>query len=307
MAEGLPIVNAKEFQHPLEKLAETVAQKVKREGPSRITGPPYIADDMYTMMRQAMATYRVLFYLNADERREKDIYWRIEYGIVTSPIIRSMIDCLYNVASILEHPGAKGSAYHRSGLNRLVLDTKEDEERYRGRPEWDAYSAERLEAVRFLLRMNKMTEADLEGTPTWPTLGKYLRNAPDTPLKQFLRNFTYMHWRQYSALSHGAYEGFLFGYVPAGAYFTIDSLPHDARPVIEKKYDLFVSEHLSRTATVLLCLVTEVQGYFRFLGADINERIEKMWAVLMPAFSAKEAYDARYRELMKERGIIKPE
>jgi hypothetical protein len=112
-----------------------------------------------------------------------------------------------------------------------------------------------------------------------------------------------MDWRQYSALSHGAYEGFRFGHLPAGACFTIDSLPHEVRPAIEKKYDLFVSEHLGRTATVLLCLVTEVQGYFRFIDADINQRIEKLWHVLMPSFSAKEAYDSRYRDLMKERGV----
>jgi hypothetical protein len=54
---------------------------------------------------------------------------------------------------------------------------------------------------------------------------------------------------------------------------------------------------------VLLCMITELQAHCRFYGADINERICKMWDALMPLLEAKELYDGRYRQLMEERGI----
>jgi hypothetical protein len=55
---------------------------------------------------------------------------------------------------------------------------------------------------------------------------------------------------------------------------------------------------------VLLCLVTELQLYFRLDGADINARIEKMWAVLTGVFEVREIYDERYCGLMRDKGII---
>jgi hypothetical protein len=77
MAEGSENskrMDARTFQKPLGELAETLAQKVKREAPRRLPGPDFVAIDMHVLMRQAMRTYDLLFYLNADERREHDCY-----------------------------------------------------------------------------------------------------------------------------------------------------------------------------------------------------------------------------------------
>jgi hypothetical protein len=82
-----------------------------------------------------------------------------------------------------------------------------------------------------------------------------------------------------------------------------DFLPHEERQRVEESYDLFLTLHLVRAATVLLCIVTELQSYCRFYGHNINERICKIWDVLVPLFEAKELYDARYRAMMEERGV----
>jgi hypothetical protein len=58
---------------------------------------------------------------------------------------------------------------------------------------------------------------------------------------------------------------------------------------------------------ILLSLVTELQLYFRFDGANINDRIQKMWAALSGFFEADELYRERYCGLMKERGILSKE
>jgi hypothetical protein len=72
---------------------------------------------------------------------------------------------------------------------------------------------------------------------------------------------------------------------------------------VESSYELFVSAQLGRAATVLLCLITELQAYCRFDGHNINERIRKVWEPLLPLFEAKELYDGRYSKLMAQKGI----
>jgi len=67
-------LDASTFQRPLEQLAEVLAQKVKREAPRLIPAPAYVTVDLHVLIRQAMYTYNLLFYLNADERRETDCY-----------------------------------------------------------------------------------------------------------------------------------------------------------------------------------------------------------------------------------------
>ena len=62
-------LNASTFQLPLESLAEVLAQRVRREAPKLLAAPLFVAIDLHVLIRQAMYTYNLLFYLNADERR----------------------------------------------------------------------------------------------------------------------------------------------------------------------------------------------------------------------------------------------
>jgi hypothetical protein len=89
-----------------------------------------------------------------------------------------------------------------------------------------------------------------------------------------------------------------------GAYFVLDALPHEKRPKLRSNYPAIISKHLGRAALLLLAIITELQAYLRFEGADINARIQNMWAALMDLFEAKELYDERYCQLMKDRGIV---
>src|SRR5208283_5708750 len=58
-----------------------------------------------------------------------------------------------------------------------------------------------------------------------------------------------------------------------------------------------------KAAAILLCIVTELQAHFHFDGANIDERIHKIWNALMPAFAVKQLYSERYEQLMKDKGI----
>src|SRR5438552_2976423 len=113
-AEDKNSIDARTFQKPLAELAETLAQKVKREAPALMSAPQFVPVDLHVLTRQAMRTYDLLFYVNADERREGDCYWRPAYTVVTLPLIRNMIDCLFNITAILQDPRRNGPWFRRS-------------------------------------------------------------------------------------------------------------------------------------------------------------------------------------------------
>lgn len=301
--DDLPTFDISTYQKPLGQLAEVLAQKMRREAPNLIR-PDYAAVDIHVLLRVAMRTYDLLHYLNADVRRETDTDWKQSYSIVTLPLIRNMIDCLYNITAILNDPGGNAPWFRKSGYRKALLAFKEDEERYGGDPKWDDWIQRNRGQLDLGMRAVSMSENEVMAQKeSWPTLGKYVspRRPGDalTPHQQFLKTFTYGFWREYSAMAHGAFEGL----IPVASYYVPDSLRHEDREKLQARHIHVLSLHVPRAAVILLCIVTELQAYFRFEGADINKRIHAMWRALLPIFDAKELYDERYAKLMEDKGI----
>jgi hypothetical protein len=299
-------VDASTFQEPLVKLAEVLAQKLRREAAQRLAPTPsFVAVDLHVLMRQVMYTYNCLFYLNADETRKNDPHWRLEYSVATLPLIRNMIDCFYNITAILEDPRVNGPWFRKSGYRKALEGFDEEEKRYGGRPEWDEWIKKGRDGLDFQIRGVDLVKSDVLTTQPWPTLGKYVSDkrpgGVTTPHQDFLKMFLYGRWREYSAMAHGGFEGLL----RAGMFYIRDSAPHEDRPKIEDAHERVFSSHIGRAALVLLCIITELQAYFRFDddGARISERIHSMWKALMVIPEVKEVYDLRYEQLMKDKGI----
>jgi hypothetical protein len=299
----LPKFDAGTYQKPLGALAEVLALKLSREA-TKLIRPAYAAIDMHVMLRVAMRVYDLLHYINADERREKDTDWRLTYTISSLPLVRNMIDCLYNITAVLQDPGVNAPWYRKSGYRKAFLALEEDKERYGGQQKWDDWIDASRRALDFAMRDARLTITEVMAQKEpWPTLGKYLGDRQPggglTPHQQFLRTFTYGFWREYSAIAHSGFEGLML----VGMYYVPDSFPYDDREKLEIQHIGVLSLHVPRAALILLCIVTELQAYFRFDGADINKRIHAMWTALMPLFDAKELYDERYRQLMIDKRI----
>jgi hypothetical protein len=314
--EQIVRIDAKTFQDALGELAATMVQKVFREGRQHIAGPDYVAEDIAMLVRYGASVYNLLNYLNADERRKEDCYWYVRYGVTGMSLVRALIDCLYNVIAILEDPAEKAPQYRKSGLKKTLDDIDEDLTRYAGQQDREEYLREKRKVVELLVRMSGFTIDEImqvKKHEMWPTFGTYINTLQQggtrTDVQQFLKTFAHLEWRQYSALSHGAYEAFIgtLGMVPVGAYYMNDFLPHEQRDKLDDTYHLFLSTHISRSASVLLCMLTEIQAHCRFDGAHIDERICKVWAALLPLPATRELYDGRYSKLMKERGIERPQ
>ena len=155
------------------------------------------------------------------------------------------------------------------------------------------------------MRIHGFNEAEVLKASQWPTLGRYIKSpragGTFSAHQQFLRLLTYGPWREYSALSHGTFDGLLdtaMAYIP-------DMVPNEDRPKLDEIHPIQVSTHISQAAGILISVVTELQAYFHFddAGARINERIHEVWNALLPTFTVKQLHNERYAQLMRGRGI----
>lgn len=292
-------INAKTFQTQLSSLGNTIALKVQREA-VKVLDPAYAATDIYVMLRQSLAIYHLFFFLNSDERREKEAKWTV-YSAAVLPLVRCMIDSLYNITAILGEPDTKGREFRESGYKLILEGLDADEKEYGGRAEWDDYIERHRRGIRFDMRVNRIDEARVQAARRWPTLGKYLwvkKGQSPTPHQVFLKSLTFGWWREYSSMAHVTFNGL----VPTALFFTTSDIPFDERSKFEDVSDRAMSMHITRVASMLLCTLTEIQAHFRFDDARIDERLHEVWNALLPAFEVRELYDARYAKLMKGRG-----
>ena len=297
-------IDAELFQKPLVSLAETLAQKLQREVPRLIVAPVFVSVDLFVMMRQAMYTFNLLCYVNADERRTTDTSWNPAYTFVTAPLVRSMVDILYNMTFILLDPATNGRAFRLAGYKKEFFDLQEDTERYEGKPQWGEYNENKRKMLDQSIRADGITMQELTAAAPWMTMGTYVSNKQKggilSPHQLFLKNFTHGMWREYSAMSHGGFEGLL----DSGVFFTRDAQRHELRPQMDEYFPKVMSFHMMRASLVLLSIVTELQLRFRFSDANITRRLVDIWQILLPAHDAGELFEEHYRALLKQAGMM---
>jgi len=78
------------------------------------------------------------------------------------------------------------------------------------------------------------------------------------------------------------------------------------RSVIDSRYLQEMTLHIMRAATVLLCLLTEIQVYFRFNDPQIDPMLAYIWECMSGSYETNELYDERYHKLMGDAGIHMP-
>ncbi|HXZ11331.1 MAG TPA: hypothetical protein VEG64_02975 [Candidatus Sulfotelmatobacter sp.] len=293
-------IDARSFQRPLAELAETIALKVQREAVKTVK-PGFLAIDVYVMIRHVLKTYELFFYINADERRQNDSAWHVGFSVAALPLVRCMIDSLYNITMLLDDP-ANAYKFRASGYRQSLEAIAKDEARYGGDPTMDAYIASRREFIGQSMRADGTTIDEVSEATLWPTMSAYLRTkegVPLTPHQSFLKELTYGFWQEYSGIAHSTFQGLM----RTATFYSPRDVPHEKRDEFDEAVDAMISMHLKRVVGVLLCVLTEVQAHFRFEGARINQRLHRAWDAVIAAAEIRELYDLRYKKLMEDRGL----
>jgi hypothetical protein len=293
---NLPIVDAGRFAQQIADLAETLRNKIEREGPQNFPHPN-VTTDVGVILSQLIWTYNLLRWINADTTRQGASGYREAYTFVSLPLVRTLIDRFYNCTALLDDP-SRSRSFRISGFFRLRRALREDEERYKNDPGWQKDFQNRHSILRKGLAQDRLTDADLDDRKNkWPLLGDYLDRKPDTPHKQLLRRISLGFWREYSSISHASYDGL----VQLFPFIARDRLPHGMRTPELDNYGLrSLAMHFARAAVLLLCLLTEIQDHFKFQGANIDKRLRETWTAMLAIYEVKELFDFRYDAILRE-------
>ena len=293
---SLPLVDAGKFAKQLSELARTLTYIVEREGPQIMPFSP-VSQDISVILRQLRHTYNLILFLNADERRDYDTDYRQAYSFVILPLVRTMIDGFYNCTALLDEP-KRARVFRISGLFRMREAIRADEARFAQDLDWKPYLQMKRKAFEQAMRVEGFSDSDLNAKANeWPLLGKYLGSKPDTSHKQMLREFTLGFWKEYSSISHASYDGL----VSIFPFIAGDDFDAERRAKSKDAGERYLGMHIGRTAAVLLCLLTELQHFYRFGGeARIDERLADLWEAMLPIYGVKEMYASRYRGILRK-------
>ena len=67
-------------------------------------------------LRRQMCIRDSFYYINSDDHRQNDCDWKQAYTVTCLPLVRTMIDCLFNITLILESPRINGILFRASGF-----------------------------------------------------------------------------------------------------------------------------------------------------------------------------------------------
>jgi hypothetical protein len=289
-----PVLDASTFQQPLADATRILINKVERDGSTEFPNST-IPLDTSVILRQLSATYRLICWVNADDIRYGAVGYHTEYSFVILPLVRTMIDGFYNATALLDDP-TRARKFRISGYFRKREALRTDEARYGTDPQWQADFSNRRAAIAEGMRAEKITDADLdEKCNRWPLLGEYLRADPDTPHKQLSRQLTLGFWKEYSSVSHVSFDALVDLY----QFIATDRLPHEKRDQVPNAALRLITMHIGRAAGILLCLLTELQHFYKFDDFDIDKRLRKVWMAMIPLYEVRELYDFRYNTILR--------
>ena len=304
----LVAINASDFQSELATASERMVQKLDREFRTLIVTAPfnakeYVATDLIAIFRQAICTKNLLFYLHSDERRNNDPDWRESYTFACLPLVRTIIDDLYNTIRIINDPHANGTLFRRAGYNK-AFRALEEQEALHGDDQARVKHLQ-LKKHRLLVAMveDGIALKSLSKKDKWDTLSAYLREAAkkSDEASAFLKGFIHGDWAQYSAMAHGGFEGLM----ETAGFFTRDFFDVRIREIQDARYPGEMTRHVMRAATLILCILTELKARFEIKDEQLDTNIHNLWETMRIDLNTNKLYLGRYQDLISKSYMVK--
>jgi hypothetical protein len=76
-----------------------------------------------------------------------------------------MLDCLYNITTLLLDPMKNGRYFRASGYRQVLASIVEDQKRYSGNPEWDAHNQDRRKTIDVDMAINGFPLDEVQNGP----------------------------------------------------------------------------------------------------------------------------------------------
>lgn len=297
-------IDVRRFQGKLAVVGNNMRFKLHREGLGYPVNPAYVVADVLALLSQAIHTNDLIFNLHADERREQDPFWRNQYTFVVLPLIRTIIDDLFAITTLISNPSRYGPLFRRAGHWKLQNRITKEREHYGQDPAWAEFLTRKEGMLRLVMSDSGIDQSTLSKKDKWPTLSEYIRPQKGqqlSPQQEFLSRFTYGFWGEYSSISHGGFKGLM----DVAGYFTEDMQDVITRKLIPQTYLREMSLHTLRASLLVLCIVTELQVKCTFHDPALDRNIQHTWLELLETYEGRELWEARYQKLISTSGMVK--
>lgn len=242
--------------------------------------------------RTTQYIYESIIYLSADS--PEDSRRKLEFGICTSPLIRSLFDLLFTLIFIREQPRARIKRYYQAGWRETKEILEIMEKRYESNPNWKEKFTVRnaaLEELRITYKIPKKKARKLKELPSWPIPSRMLRNEQlRVRTKRFL-DFLILWYRELSQDHHMSGGGVIRVY--SKLLIEVDDMDRE-RVLKELK-----TGNVVLAVTLVLAISSEINDIGDF---DRKANLAYLWSILSHDRSeAKELYDLRYRTMLNKK------
>lgn len=269
--------------------------KLEREFPADLASSG-AREFLWLTFRVASNTYNTIVFLCAD--KPPDPLRRPEYTVSCPPLVRTLVDSMFNVIFALEDLEERVSWYYKSGWRENQERLERYFETYGSLAEWkdwlEMFKAGQEQGAS-TWNISEEERANPGSINYWPLPSRMIRyglnRADDLPeTRVFLQFINDWFYRELSQESHLSFPGLAHR---GGVLMELDK----KEALAQEKLDHNKSTQMVMTMTLLLALCSEIEHYFKF---GFKQRIMVLWGILSAALPIpKEVYQARYAALLR--------
>lgn len=274
-------------QKDWDSLLEGMTLKLEREFPAGAasTGAREL---LWLTFRVALNTYRSMAYVCGD--KPPDPLRRLEYAISCPPIVRTLVDTLFNVIFALEDLEQRATWYYKSGWREDQEKLEQYEKEYGHLEEWKSWLEVFKKGHEHGRGVWGITEEEYKNPKLiewWPIPSWMISKArPDN--QGFLQFLNDWYYRELSQESHLSFPGLV---ARGSLLMALDKKEeHAEEHLVQNK-----STQMVMAVTLLLGLCSEIEHHFNF---GFKQRIVVLWGIFSELPIPKEMYDKRYAKLL---------
>jgi len=286
----------------LEELLEAAANFLERDWPPRYSNVDSARIIFYTRMRLVINTYASFMWLVADKPKDP---LRKMLVLSTPPLVRTMFEELMTLIFLFHDVPALIQSYAMTNYTELDLEIKHAKKYHEHKPQWKNYIADK-EARLADLAINLALSPDQITNPRkyigrWPTPGRMInvvkakwKTSNDIEFMEYVQSWIY---RTLSGDTHLNFDGVIRrGSFFAGKELKAEFGPDDAKAKGTQNFEAFRMEMVWTMLTLLLSIVSEIEGHFHF---GLATRAKYLWIIFEENSDlSNEFYEARYKAML---------
>ncbi|MGH7215662.1 MAG: hypothetical protein ACREIG_00345 [Nitrospiraceae bacterium] len=278
------------FWKNLEHLLIAMVNLADRSSPPSIHAIPGWHPFLMVATRATKFIYGSISYLSADS--PKDPLRKLEFGICTAPLIRSLVDLVYTILFIREKPRSRIKRFSRAGWRETKEMVLTLEKQYGSNRKWKPKLVrlnEGLEDLRIAYRISTRAARHPETLPKWPIPSVILREEKLRPKTRRFMQYLMLWYRELSQEHHMSGGGIIRVY----GKLLLESTDADRDRIIRE----MKTSNVLFAVVCVLAVATEINDIG---GFDRRQTLAYLWNILTQnRIDARELFTRRYLAMLR--------